>query len=297
MGRGQEVAAGPFHQHPMERCLAGQVERRRVPGDGPQHDLGELRAPELGKGLTQQVDEEPRTGEARPHEEPVVLDEPEHPDDRRGPDRGPARLVVEAHVPPGHGGSEAPAGIRHPPDRLGELPHHLGPLGVAEVQAIRDGQGRCPHHRHVACGFGHRVRCTEVGIEVPEPAAAVAGERQGPQRPLDADHRGIAARTSHRGALHQLVVLLERPLLRRHVRRGQDGEERLPWVAVHHGERGVVLQDLVPPSRRLHRPLVGRSIVRQRAGRHVGDHRAPHADDEAAAVDEPPHDRGRQSPL
>ena len=73
-----------------------------------------------------------RTGQA--------VDEPERADDRGGVDVDPEALVVEAHVAPDHREAEGEAGLGHAVDGLGQLPHDLGVLGVAEVEAV--------DHRH-----------------------------------------------------------------------------------------------------------------------------------------------------
>ena len=65
-----------------------------------------------------------------------VVDEAEHADDRRRVDVVARGLVVEADVAADDRDAERPARLGHAVDRLGELPHHLGMLGVAEVEAV-----------------------------------------------------------------------------------------------------------------------------------------------------------------
>ena len=138
----EQIGPGGLDQQPVERALAVEVERRRPPATTPSIDLGELRPAELGEGLAEQVDRARPSANAVPDGEPVVLEQPEHPDHRRRPDRRVAGLVVEAHVAAGDRRLERAARVGHPADRLGELPHHLGPLRVAEVQAVGDRERR-----------------------------------------------------------------------------------------------------------------------------------------------------------
>ena len=65
-----------------------------------------------------------------------VLDQPDHAEDRRRIDRLAVGLVVEADVAAGDRHVERAARVGDALDGLDELPHDLGPLGVAEVQAV-----------------------------------------------------------------------------------------------------------------------------------------------------------------
>ena len=67
-----------------------------------------------------------------------LVDQPEHAGDGRGMDVVVARRVVEADVAADDGDAERLARLAHALDDLGELPHHLGVLGVAEVEAVHE---------------------------------------------------------------------------------------------------------------------------------------------------------------
>ena len=60
--------------------------------------------------------------------------------DGRRVDRHVAGLVVERDVAAGDGDAELEASVAEALDGLGELPHDLGVLGGAEVQAVGDGR-------------------------------------------------------------------------------------------------------------------------------------------------------------
>src|SRR3954451_20522311 len=69
-------------------------------------------------------------------------------------DRLVAGLVVEGDVSTGHRDAEFQAAVREALDGLRELPHHLGVLRAAEVQAVGDGRGRGAGGGDVAVRLG-----------------------------------------------------------------------------------------------------------------------------------------------
>src|SRR5690606_34914261 len=72
-----------------------------------------------------------------------VVDDPEHADQRSRVDRSVTGLVVEGDVAAGDRGAQFEASVRQAVDGLPELPHDLGVLRRAEVQAVGDrGRGR-----------------------------------------------------------------------------------------------------------------------------------------------------------
>ena len=76
------------------------------------------------------------------------------------------------------GMAERRAGLGHAVDDLGELPHHLGMLGVAEVQAVDEGERPGTGAGDVAGGLEHREARAGAGVEPAEPTLAVGGERE-----------------------------------------------------------------------------------------------------------------------
>jgi hypothetical protein len=292
----EQVVAGGPDQQPMEPAFAFEIERGGAPRHRAEHHLGELAPPELGEGLAEQVDPRSVARERAPDRQSVVLDQPEHPDHRRGPDRGRAGLVVEAHVPAGDRGLERTAGVRDPSHRLRELPHHLGPLGVGEVQAVRDRERRRTGAGDVARRLGDRVRGAKVGIERAEPALAVRRQRDRLHGPVDPDERRVRPGRHHRPALHDRVVLLPHPALARHVRRAEDREERLVGRRGHGSERRVVGDRVLDVGGSRRRARVDRSLVGEGSGGDVGDRGAAERRAEGAASDEPADDRGREPP-
>ena len=72
----------------------------------------------------------------------------------------------------------AAARLGHAVDDLGELPHHLGVLGVAEVEAVDERARSAPAHDDVARGFEHREPAAGARVEPAEAAVAVGRERE-----------------------------------------------------------------------------------------------------------------------
>ena len=217
MGRGQQVTARRLAQQVQERTLAVQLQRRGTARDHAEHHVRELRPAQLGERLSQDAYRQPRAREPGRHAQAVVLQQTEHADHRRRPDRRVARLVIEAHVASGDGGVERQARVAHPTDRLRELPHHDRPLGVAEVHAVRDRERPRTGRRDVARRLCHRVRGPQVRVQMTEPPLAIARQRQPLQRPGDPDHGGVRSDGRDGLSLDERVVLLEDPPLAGHV--------------------------------------------------------------------------------
>ena len=204
-----------------------------------------LRPAEFGAGVTEQ-DERVAVADAGPgrHRREVV-DQADDPDDRRGVDVTTARLVVEADVAADDGDAERATRFAHAVDHLGELPHDLGVLGVAEVQAVHQRLRHRADAREVARRLHHRETCARVRVERAEARLAVGREHERARRALEPQHRGVATRR-HDGVEEQLVVVLAvDPRLVGDGRRGEQREQFVRAVGAGgeprgQGRRGVV---------------------------------------------------------
>ena len=177
VGAGDDRVARRVGQQLGQRALGSEVDLRRQTAEVAVHDVRPLRAGELVAGLAEQEDLLALGDEAGRDALGDVLDDPEHGDDRRGQDGRLAGLVVEADVAAGHRDAELEAGVLQPAARLGELPHHVGVLGRAEVEAVRDGQRSRAAGGDVAVGLRQGELGTGVGVELGEAAVAVGGDR------------------------------------------------------------------------------------------------------------------------
>ena len=90
----------------------------------------------------------------------------------------PRRLVVEADVAADDRDAERAARLAHAVDGLGQLPHHLGVLGVAEVQAVDERERAGADAREVEHRLGHDQRGAGARVDRAPAVVAVGGERQ-----------------------------------------------------------------------------------------------------------------------
>ena len=140
------------------------------------------------------------------------IDEPDHADHRRGVDVAATGLVVEADVATDDGDVERPGRFGHAVDRLRELPHHLGVLRVAEVEAVDQGDRPGPGARHIEGRLGHDESRAPSRVEGAPPGIAVGAQGDGAcarrqARRLEPEDGGIAARLLD-GVEEQLMVVL-----------------------------------------------------------------------------------------
>ncbi len=155
-----------------------------------------------------------------------VLNQAQHPNDRRRVDVEPVGLVVEGDVAPHHRNPQRLTGLRHPLHRLPELPHHLWFLRVAKVEVVDDGEGFGSDHCHIERCFVHEPGGTAPWVEIAHATVAVGGQRQTTVCSLDPQQRRVMTRTYDSVEEEHVVVLLVHPRLRPELWLGQHLQKR-----------------------------------------------------------------------
>ena len=202
-----------------QRLLGGEVDRGRQATEVAVHDVRPLAAGQLLAGLAEQQHGLALGHEAGARARGDVVDHAEGRHHRRRQDRGLAGLVVEADVAAGHRDAEHEAGVLEAAAGLGELPHHVGVLGRAEVQAVGDRERPGPGGGHVAERL--RERELRAGVRVEPGEAAVAVRRHRDPEPgllVDPHHARVVGLGEDGVALHVAVVLVGDPGLVAEVR-------------------------------------------------------------------------------
>ncbi len=210
------------------------------------------------------------------------VDQAQQADDRRRVDVGPGALVVEAHVAPDDGKGQGAAGLGHPVDALGELPHDLGVLRVAEVEAVDDRDRGGADAGQVGHALGHHQRRAHARVERARARVGVGGQCDAPRRggqpgAGQTEQRRIAAGSGDRVEEELVVVLAVDP-----ARRAHHGEQVAGALGRGRGHR----RGRVRRARGGARPVVERSVVGEGRCGNVGQHRAvaPVADAQTAAA-------------
>ena len=175
---------------------------------------------ELLAGGAQEDDGEALFGEAGGVGARDVGEDAEHADDGRRVDRrvrqallGAGR-VVQRHVAAGHGDLELDAAVRERGHGGDQLPHGVRVFGVAEVQAVRDGDGFGADDGDVTVGLGEGLAGSRCRVELGVPAVGVG--RQGDAKAaflVDADNARVVGLGEGGVALHVAVVLVGDPRL------------------------------------------------------------------------------------
>ena len=196
----------------------------------------------------------------------------------------PCALVVEADVAADDRDAEGAARLGHAVDGLGQLPHHLGVLGVAEVEAVDDGQRPGADAGQVEHRLGHDpAPCPARGSTAHQrwlPSVVSASAR-----PVSTPVTGCLRRSTvasppgpDHGVQEQLVVVLRATPT---TCRPACASRSAPGVAAGAGrQRGRVRLAGCGRGRRAG-PVVERGGVVQRRRRHVGEHLAVAAVEDA----------------
>ena len=219
-------------EHLGQPALGGQVHGRRQPAEVAVHDVGPRRPVELGARGAQQVDGLAGSGPAGRRGVGDVVEHAQHADHRGRVDGGVdearlARAVVERDVAAGDRDLEHLARVGQAADGLDQLPHRVGVLGAAEVEAVGDGQRAGARRRDVAVRLRQGQLRARVRVELGVAAVGVGGQRDAETGGLvDADHAGVVGLRERGVALHEAVVLVGHPRLGREVGAGQQLQDR-----------------------------------------------------------------------
>ncbi len=111
-----------------------------------------------------------------------------------GPSLG---LVVERDVAGDDRDSKRLAGDGDALDRLGQLPGDLGPLRIAKVETVGDGERLTARARDVPGGFEDCGGPARVWIEAANPAGAIERDREAAKRRPQPQHGGVEAWAAH----------------------------------------------------------------------------------------------------
>ena len=203
-------------------------------------------------------------------------------------------LVVERDVARDDRKVQRRAGRAEALDAADELPHHLGPLGAAEVEAIGHRERPGAGGGKISPRFGDRLGAPGLRIGGAVARRAVDGHRQPLVGAVHAHDRGVAARALHGIGHDHVIVLLPHPALGAEV---GAGEQALEAAGEAFGLRHVGGRERGWRRDRRPRPLVPRRLVDQRRHGNVGGHLAGLLDHQAARVGERADDREIEPPF
>ncbi len=202
-----------------------------------------------------------------------LVDDAQRGDDGRRVDVSTPALVVEADVAAHHRQVEGAARVGDAVDRLRELPHHLGVLRVAEVEAVDEGDGAGADGGQVQHGLHDGRRSSAPGIDRAPAVVAVRAEREAAARVLarlrvlQPEHRGVGARSDDGVEVQLVVVLRPHPAgVDEHV------EQVGPWVGRGGQAIGPIRAAGVEVGGLGHRPPVLRGVLLEGASRDVAQH-------------------------
>src|SRR5690242_2506597 len=185
----------------------GEIDGRRRPFLAAQ-DLAQIdRLAEMAAMATNQQNDFALGLEAQGGHFPQIRQEADTANGRRWQDRLPVGLVVERDIARNDREVEHPAGFANALDGLDECAHDLGPLRVAKVEVVSDGDRIGADGREVTPAFGDRLLSAleRVGLDIARRDVGRNGETLGTS--FDANDAGITAGDLRRVRLDQVVIL------------------------------------------------------------------------------------------
>ena len=222
MGRGKKPGLGGLDAHALEEPFPFQVK----PG-GPatllMMDRGQIFArAEFFVGLSQQDDEIARVLKPLGDMLRNIVHNSDHGDGWGRRNRLTIGFIIEADVAADYGYFQSLAGRPHAVNGLDELPHHLGLLRVAKIEAVGQGDRSGPADGQIARALGNRNRRPSIGVERAVATIAIDADAQALVRPFQPQDGGIRAGRGNRIPAHQKIVLPVDPLLTGQIRRGEE---------------------------------------------------------------------------
>ena len=166
--------------------------------------------------------------------------------------------------------------------RLAELPHNVGVLRGAVVQAVGNRDGLGAGDGDVAVGLSQREAGAHVRIQLGVAAGRIGGNGHAAAGLLiDAQHAGVRMVGLDGIAAHVAVILVHDEIARAQRRGGHELLQGLNQAAL---VGALVLLQLILPLRAGIRAVILRSLIRNGAGRGIHDDLALVADDQVVAL-------------
>ena len=282
--RGLDAAvANQLDDEYLQRRFALQVKRRRFARHQVVHGGEVFAAAELAQIIAQQDHRGANRLEYARHGLRRIVEQSDDAEHRGRKNRAALGFVVKADVAAGDRHLQGPARVADAADGLADLPHDLRALGIAEVEVVGRANRLCARARDVSRRLGDGEHRALIRIQITEPPVAIDRNGEAAARVLDADdgrrHAGLRDGVGADG----VIVLPVGPSLAGNRR---DGDQTLECLLRRHGRQVLErnLLDALLPERHLHRTLVDRRFIGQRAVRHVGDERAALVNLEARAL-------------
>ena len=221
----ERAARRGLDDEPHERCFGCEVEagrrcRRRCRTAPAAPSPGSAGVPVEASRITSPSCQ--RAGDP-----PHVRNEPDAADDGGRMDRAAVGVVVERDVARDDRQAERLAGLRHPLDRLGELPADLGLLRVAEVEAVGEPERLAAGTGDVPRGLEDRRGAARERVERADPAGAVEREGEAAVRRPQPQHGGVEAGPANGARLDELVVAARHERARAERVRAEQVEQQL----------------------------------------------------------------------
>ena len=136
-------------------------------------------------------------------------------------------LVVERDIARDDGEGQRPARLGHALDAADEFAHDLRSLGIAEIQAVGDGERLGAGGGEIAPGFRDRLLAALERVGMAIARGHVAGRGKPLIGAVDAHHGRIAARALHGVRHDHVVILLPDPAAGGKMRRAHQRHERV----------------------------------------------------------------------
>ena len=139
-----------------------------------------------------------------------VINNAEHTNERSRPNRLISSAVVQGNVTARNRHAKLAAAVNQTKDGLVELPHDVGIVWGAVIEAVGDGHRSCTRDSHIPVSLAESQLGAKIRVKGGLASVSVQGQRDA-EVVVNTDHAGIIRLSEHSIAAHEPVILVGDP--------------------------------------------------------------------------------------
>ena len=228
-----------------------------------------------------------------------VINNAEHTNERSRPNRLISSAVVQGNITARNRHTKLAAAVNQTKDGLVELPHDIGIVRGAIIEAISDSHRSCARDSHIPVSLAKSQLGAKIRVKGGLASVSVQGQRDA-EVVVNTNHAGIVRLSEHSIATHEPVILVGDPGTVAQLggaNKGQQGPGKTLTRVIARQRVGVVLVELINPPRTGGRHVENRSVVSNRPRIDVDNPLALPINVKSTGVGDLANDSGSDTPM